>query len=291
MPLNGLPIVDQALANRPALVVKIDNVPVSRPQSGLNAADIVFEENVEGITRFAAVFHSADAEIVGPIRSGRTQDIALLGSLNSPLFAWSGGNGGVTRAVEESDLVNLSAQLRGPNAAYFRTNDRDAPHNLYSRTADLWAFTPVFAGPPPQQFQYRAPDEAFNGEPSSGAEVAMTGVDVTWTWDSSTSTYLREQGGRPHQDRELGQVNAANVVVLEVDYQPSPVDARSPEAQTIGTGTAYVWTAGVLVRGTWTRDDRLQPFRLTDASGAEILLTPGRTWVELAGVGDTTVLP
>src|SRR5262249_32805746 len=66
MPLTGLPVADPAIAARPALVVKIDNHSQARPQSGLNAADVVFEENVENLTRFAAVFHSQDADPVGP---------------------------------------------------------------------------------------------------------------------------------------------------------------------------------------------------------------------------------
>ena len=80
-PLTGLPNDDATLLTRPAVVVKLDNHPDARPQTGLNLADIVFEENVEMLTRFAAVFHSQIPEPVGPIRSGRTQDINLLGSL------------------------------------------------------------------------------------------------------------------------------------------------------------------------------------------------------------------
>ena len=89
-PLTGAPAADESILNRPALVVKIDNHPRARPQWGLNQADLVFEENVEQLTRFAAVFHSQGSDPVGPIRSGRQQDIDLLGSLNHPLFAWSG---------------------------------------------------------------------------------------------------------------------------------------------------------------------------------------------------------
>ncbi|MGA1311614.1 MAG: DUF3048 domain-containing protein [Ilumatobacteraceae bacterium] len=72
-PLTGLPV--DAAITRPALVVKIDNHPKARPQWGLNQADIVFEENVEMLTRFAAVFHTTDSDPVGPIRSGRKQDV------------------------------------------------------------------------------------------------------------------------------------------------------------------------------------------------------------------------
>lgn len=91
-PLTGLPNQDASTLDRPALVVKIDNHPSARPQLGINQADIIFEENVEKLTRYAAVFHSQGSDPVGPIRSGRFQDINLVGSLNKPLFVWSGGN-------------------------------------------------------------------------------------------------------------------------------------------------------------------------------------------------------
>ena len=129
---------DPAILTRPALVVKIDNAdPSARPQYGLNQADIVFEEIVEVQTRFAAVFHSQTADPVGPIRSGRTQDIDLLGSFNAPMFMWSGGNAAVTRAIEDSDLVNLSAQHSDVYAAagFFRSDDRPGPHDLYASTS------------------------------------------------------------------------------------------------------------------------------------------------------------
>jgi hypothetical protein len=290
MPLTGLPITEEGADARPALVAKIDNHPQARPQFGLNSADIVFEEDVENLTRFAAVYQSTIPERVGPVRSGRTQDVDLLGSLNKPMFVWSGGNPSVTRAINASDLVSLSPAVTG-NVGFFRDRrgNEQTEHTLYARPTEMYAsFWPLFAPAPQQQFQYRADGEAPAGKASAKVDLAMDNVKVVWTWDAATSSYLRDQDGKPHMDAELGQVNAANVVVLEVDYQPSPADARSPEAQTIGTGVAYVFTGGSLVRGTWERDDRLQPFELTADDGSVIELTPGRTWVELARVGKTT---
>jgi hypothetical protein len=291
MPLTGLPVDDEIVAARPAMVVKIDNHPQARPQFGLNGADIVFEENVENLTRFAAVFHTNAPAKVGPIRSGRTQDVDLLGSFTQPLFVWSGGNPNVTRAINDSDLVSLSPTTTR-NTGFFRDRrgNEDSEHTLYGDAGKFYeAFTPIFNPPPAQQFTYREPDEAFNGETSTGVELEMDGVDVTWTWDTETATYLREQDGKAHET-DFGQVNAVNVVVLEVDYRPSPADSRSPEAQTIGTGTAYVFTGGVLITGTWTRDDRTATFTLADENGSVIALTPGRTWVELPRGGNTVPL-
>ena len=289
MPLTGMPITDPVLAARPALVVKIDNHPQARPQFGLNAADIVYEENVEKLTRFAAVFQSQNAERVGPVRSGRTQDVDLLGSLNKPLFTWSGGNPNVTNAIRSSDLVELSPSSTR-NAGFFRNRrgKEATEHTLYSGTPAMYLFTPVYAPAPPVQFAYRDDGAAPLGEPNAGVDLKMDGLTVKWTWDPASVAYLRMQDGKPHNDAELGQVNAANVVILETEYLPSPADRRSPEAQTIGSGYARVFTGGSFVIGTWTRDDRLKPFTLTTPDGAVIELTPGRTWVELARVGTAT---
>jgi Protein of unknown function (DUF3048) N-terminal domain/Protein of unknown function (DUF3048) C-terminal domain len=292
MPLTGLPIADPALAARSALVVKIDNHPDARPQSGLNQADIVFEENVEHLTRFAAVFQSQAPDPVGPIRSGRTQDVELLGSLNKPIFAWSGGNPGVTEAINSSEFIvaNVQSNARKASKSY-RSRDRAAPHNLYAQGSGLFTMSPEVPSPPPQQFAYRPAGAVPEGVASGGVEVKMDGINVSWKFDSRSSKYLRFQGGNAHNDAALGQVNADNVVVLVVDYQASDVDSRSPEAQTTGTGEVFVFTADTVVHGKWVRPDRLGPYQLTADSGNPILLTPGRTWVELARTDSTTLIP
>lgn len=290
MPLSGLPVVDEIAASLPALAAKIDNHPSARPQFGLNSADIVFEENVEQLTRFAAVFQGPATDRVGPVRSGRTQDVDLLGSLDRPLFVWSGGNPNVTKAIASSDLVGLSPSTTR-NVGFFREqrSNEKSEHTLYARLTEMYAtFTPLYAPAPRAQFVYRQDGDAVSGQATSGADVAMDRVAVAWRWDTASSQYLRSQDGTPHLTADDGQVSAANVVVLEVEYLPSPADARSPEAQTVGTGTAYVLTDGVLVKGTWSRSDRTAVFDLRDESGDVIALTPGRTWVELARSGKFT---
>ncbi|MGA1077001.1 MAG: DUF3048 domain-containing protein, partial [Ilumatobacteraceae bacterium] len=154
IPLLGT-IVDSADAypDRPALAVKIPNNSKALPQTGLNEADIVYEEIVnDRITRFAAVFHSQGSEPVGPIRSGRAQDIDLLSNLNGPLYAWSGGNDGVTRLVRASTFVDLDGRY---TSGYYRRDGRGgAPHNLFSSTEALWSHAPDDFTTPVPVFPY-----------------------------------------------------------------------------------------------------------------------------------------
>lgn len=279
-PLTGLEVTDESVLSRPAMVVKIDNHPKARPQIGLNQADIIFEENVEKLTRFAAVFHSQGSDPVGPIRSGRFQDISLVGSFNQPLFVWSGGNAQVTKSIRESDLVDLSFTVANTDGGYARDSDRPAPHNLIAETSKLWTLANEGAVAPQRQFEYRSVSDA-NASTSTtvdGFRISMDGVKAQWLWSADDSAYLRVQDGTPHLDAADVQLGVANVIVLEVTYS----NTYSPAAKTVGSGKAYVFTNGVVYEGTWERSARTEPWILRDSGGAVIKLTPGRTFVEIA---------
>jgi hypothetical protein len=287
MPLTGVPLAyGQTAPDRPALAVKLDNVGCAhRTQVGLNLADIVFEEIVEGrLTRFAAVFHSSSSNPVGPVRSGRSQDVDLLGGLNRPLLAWSGGNAGVNHYIGESDLIDLSQQ-RGAGG-YYRTRACGSPHNLFNNTDTLWAQTPPEAGRPTPLFAYLNPDEAPAGGDAAFAQLMVGVRPVRWDWDPASGTYLRSEGGRAHTQADGSQVSTNNVVVLVNEYRPTPWNAKSPEAISVGSGQAFVFTGGKVEEGTWTRYDRTSPISLARADGTPIELTPGRTFIEMADIVD-----
>jgi len=282
-PLTGLPLDDPALLSRVALIVKVSNDPGARPQTGLNDADIVFEAWGAGPTRFATVWHSKDADFVGPIRSCREQDVNLLGEFNRAVFACSGGNAGNIALLRDSDML-LITEGRGPG--WELDPKRGRPHKTHANTA----FLRSNAGPdrtgPTQQYHYRAVGEAATaGEPMSGFDLQIQQVFVQWRYDLATGQYLRSQEGRPHKLTDGNQVSSENVVVVWLDYNPSHTDGRSPDGQSTGTDPVAVYTGGRLVTGTWSRADRLDPFAFTDESGAPILLTPGRTFIELPNSG------
>lgn len=282
MPLTGLPIVDENAAIRPAIVAKIDNHPASRPQTGLNEADIVYEENVEKWTRFAVVLHSQGSDPVGPVRSGRTQDIDLVTSLNRPLFVWSGGNPTVTSLINKAELINMSASAASKGGGFFRSTDKKAPHNLFSKTTNIWALDAGRGGTPPQQFEYRTAGSVASGTAVTGLKLTMDGnMKASWQWDAGIGKFVRNHDAKPHVDSNGVQVNVDNVVVIVCEYKFSQADKNSPEAQTVGTGVAWLFTQGVWTEGTWNRADNRSSWSLIDASGKPMLLTPGRTWVEL----------
>ena len=282
MPLTGLPVEDPAIAARPAVVVKVANDVKARPQSGLDSADIVFEAWGAGPTRFATVFQSKDAPNVGPIRSARTQDVDLVGSFSSPVFACSGGNARAVAAIRSSDL-QVVTEGQGPGWRLDRHRRR--PHATFNDTASLRLNADPARPGPTQQLQYRPAGVTASGEPSAGFDLHIQSVRAQWRFDAASNSYQRSQDGQPHVMADGARVQFNNVVVLWINYERSPADARSPDGSTIGTGDAVVFTNGKASSATWSRDDRLKPITLIDTTGAPVLLTPGNTWFELANTG------
>ncbi len=276
LPLTGLP---GEVPSRPAAVVKIDNGGPARPQTGLNAADIVVEEEVEGgVTRFAAVFHSTTTA-VGPIRSARTTDIGIINGFGSPLLMYSGANAVTDTLIRNQPTVqNRSAAT---SSGYWRSSSRRAPSNLYSDTASHWAS--ASGGPPPAQFSYRATGDEIGGVEDHSLTVAYRASHAGWTWDGAQ--WLRTQGGAAHNTASGQRITAANVVVIEArEVSTGMVDssgATVPEFVFVGEGKATVFTAGRRLEGIWTRSTLASVATLTTAEGTVIKLTPGRTWIEL----------
>lgn len=275
-----LPLTGEAARNeynRPALVLKIDNHPRARPQVGINQADIVWEELVEGsITRLAATFHEQVPLVVGPVRSARTGDIALISQLNVPLFGASGANSGVLTALADAPLINVNALVA---AGYFRASGRSAPHNLFARPYSLYTYGEN-AGIPPQLMRYREVGAAAAGEQAAGVDIDWGNTQITYRWNGTG--WQRNQNGTVHVDADGLAVAPPNVIVQITPYGISGADAESPEAITVGSGVAYIYTGGNMIEGTWSRANATDRIEYRDADGAEVLLAPGRTWIAVA---------
>ena len=292
-PLTGMTGDFEGRLDRPALFVKIDNVEEARPHAGLDRADIVIEEQVEGdLTRLAAVFHSADASELGPVRSVRTTDIELVSLFGRVLFASSGGNTSVLPQVQAADVVDIGHNVSGEG--FVRQDGRAAPHNLFTSTPELYDKAPESPPPPRPLFTYLADGETLPAAavPAEGAALRFGADEVArFTWDAESGTWPRTQRGTPHELTTGDQLAPTNVVVLEITYDVSGELGRSvPHGVVTGEGPAAVLTQGHVVEGTWSRPTLTDPLRLVGADGEEIALTPGQTFVELPPAGGWQLL-
>lgn len=282
--INGLP-ADDAQINRRVVAIKIDNHVKARPQIGLNEADAVYEALVEGgITRFIALYQRNDLDKVGPNRSGRVTDSALMKPLGGA-FQISGAQGWV-KDVFRADGINV---IYDNGVTTFRDNSRPRPHNLFTSTDEIraWADKKGWEDENPGNLFL------FGDEVESEAKatnIAMSFSDAPparWEWDGEV--YLRSNGNDPHEtytsDGELVRVTADVLVALKVrEYiarNPAGSGTVLPTADTVGSGEGFVFYNGGVTGVTWERGSKSDRFSLIAQDGTELVLPPGRLWMSL----------
>jgi hypothetical protein len=292
-PLTGTPAPGNVVPPRPALAVKIGNYTGDRPSDGLNQADIVFEEPVEGsYTRLVAVFQCQGAALVGDLRSAREPDIAILSQLSNPLFVHAGGIDPILNLLSEAPIHDENILDGGTGSITINPSGRYPPYADFTSTAKVWALIPSDTTPPAPLFTYSAAPPA-GSIPGSGVSVHVpfsTEADVTWTWNPATSSYLRSYSGVPDKLVDGTTTSATNVVVMTVATFTGPwvensEGAHEVEVTATGSGPVVVLRDGVAITGTWSRASLTQPATLTATNGAPITLQPGNTWEELAPQG------
>ncbi len=291
-PLTGAPAPGGTVPARPALGVKIGNYSGDRPSAGLNQADIVFEEPVEGaITRLVAVFQCKGASLVGDLRSARQPDAGILSQLSNPLFAHAGGINPVLSLLASSPLIDKNL-IYGSGSTIIHPAGRVSPYSTFADTATLWALQPADTSPPAPIFQYSAslPGGAV---PGSGVSVHIpfsSSSDVTWQWNGSTGSYLRSYSGTPDRLVDGTPTATDNVVVMTVQtaygyWVENEQGGHEVDVTATGSGPLLVMRDGAAIAGTWSRASLTQPAALTGPGGAPITLQPGNTWVELVPGG------
>jgi hypothetical protein len=296
-PLTGQPAPGGQVPQRPALAFKVDNYPTARPQSGIENADVVFEEPVEGgITRFVAIFQCQGANLVGPIRSARAVDVPILDQLSKPLFVHAGGINPVIALVEGANLINDDVFTHGSIVQH--VPGRYAPYDTYASTAAAWALDPSDTTPPYPLYTYSSTTPA--GTPVGSVSIPFSGTnDNNWTWSPYNSQWLLSIDGTPENVLDGGtRIGVANIVVQKVVVTYGPWLENSEgglevQSQLVGSGPLEVFRNGEEITGTWQRAALGDTTSLVAANGSTIALNPGKTWVELVptSIPVTTTAP
>jgi hypothetical protein len=282
-PLTGLPYPKRLLKDRSALTIKIDNTPEAMPQYGVNEADVVYEEIVEGgITRLAAIFNSKVPTVVGPVRSVRRTDREIVFPIGG-VFAFSGGAEYAVRSIETAPVKLYDESNAG--AAMFRNASRAAPHNLFAN-AELLMDKDGKPRPPTPLFTYLSSGTHFGGPKVKSFVVNFaSGYEATYTWDTKTKSWDRTLFGAPEVTASGARVSPTNVIVMTVNYVGG-VGVIDSYAQLIGSGHVEVFSGGRVAHGTWVRPNLRHAAIYRNLQGKIINLTPGQTWVELLSVGE-----
>ncbi|MFJ5780084.1 DUF3048 domain-containing protein [Streptomyces sp. NPDC093094] len=266
----------------PVLAVKIDNSRRARPHTGLNSADIVYVEQVEGgLSRLMAVYATRLPRAVGPVRSARESDLELLGQFDRPTLAYSGAQRKLLPLIENAPV---RAEPPGrTSGAYHRGTDRPAPHNLYLRPGALLPEAPGAAALT-TGFRYGA--APAGGAPDTSETVDFPAARFTFTWSASRGRWLVAMDGSAATTTDAGRTAPATVVVQYVKLRRSgfhdSLGNNTPFTETVGSGRAKVLRDGRAYEVNWSRPKAADGTRFTTGDGRPVAFAPGQVWVVFA---------
>jgi hypothetical protein len=285
-PLNGAEPEGDIDVGRPAVAVKIENAPLAYPLSGLEDAEVVYEELVEGgVTRFMAIYHCTDSRKAGSVRSARIVDPALLLPYTK-ILAYSGSNKPVRDALEEADIVQLDETRAGNGLRRVPREGISSEHTLYANTQALRRKGSRDFGDAPADDIFDFGDRRGKGKRARSISIEFSG-STQITYEFRRGRYLRAQGGEPFMTERGGQLAVDNVVIEVHDVRLSKQIADvtgNPSveiADETGSGPAVLFRDGRAFEGTWERDAVGDAVRFLTRSGKAMVFKPGTTWIHL----------
>jgi len=290
--------VTEAYANQRPVGVMIENTEVCQPSYGSSQAEVIYEFQAEGgITRLLALFEDISGlDRLGNIRSCRPY-FAYTAIAHDAIYIHCGGS---IEAYQEilniGKIDNIDEIYRGKY--FFRASDRNAPHNLYTSTNQIVqavqelgyrdSHTEDFDG----YFQFNKDDNndiQLDGQDAMVVRPIQRNPNPWFEYSEADGVYYRYEFGKAQTDTYTGkQLSAKNVII-----QYAPVDAYYDEQDhdrvdidILCGGKGWYCTNGKAIPITWTCAGNGQVTHYYDASGNEITLNQGKTWIDVVDTDD-----
>ena len=271
----------------PILAVKIDDTAPAHPQAGLEDADIVYIELVEGgLTRLAAIFSSKIPPVIGPVRSARISDLDILQQFGRVAFAYSGAQSKLLPVIAAANLENLGAQRQSPQI-YSTDPLRNAPTAMMLQAQKLMAN--VAAAKLPVAIS-KPIGWSFGEKPETG--TAISSVKVSWpansynaTWSAKEKRWLLSQKERPNLSSSGVHLGPTTFVIQLVSITDSIYRDKgggvTPFSETVGAGKGFILRDGLAIAANWSRPSGDQGTTWKTSAGDAIKFAAGQVWIAL----------
>lgn len=279
-PLTGVEVVDQATTTRQMTAIMIENSPAARPQSGIKEAGVVFEAIAEGgITRLATLHQEDRPALIGPVRSLRPYYLDWIAPFDASI-AHVGGSYNALQTVRDGTFKDIDQFFNG--SYYWRSTDRYAPHNVYTNS-DLLDELNQSKGYTSSTFTSwpRKAETPLATPIASNIDIEVSSADynVNYQYDEASNSYIRNVGGEPSLDRELGQVQPKVVVAMKMETQLGWEDGYREQMTTISSNEAYFFQDGNIIHGFWQKNDQKSQILFYDSNAHIVSFNPGQTWI------------
>lgn len=271
----------------PVLVVKIDDSNAAHPQIGLEDAEIVYIQQVEGgLTRLAAIYSTVIPLRIGPVRSARISDLEIMSQFGRVAFAYSGAQSKLLPVISAADLADLGAQRQSPQI-YTTDPNRRSPYAMVLR-ADLLMQKIVDSGLQvdiAKNIGYQFGLLQEGGVPIQEVVINWPAATYSATWSEDESRWHLSHNGRLNRADSGVILGPTTLIVQMVSVTDSDYGDKfggvTPLIRTVGTGTAYVLRNGQRFVATWSRSSQEMGTTFTLADGTIMNFDPGQIWVAL----------
>lgn len=263
------------------LAIMIENHNQARPQSGLFAADIVYEMPVEGgITRFMGLYTKLPG-LIGPVRSCREYFVDRALEVDA-LYVHCGGSPMGYAYLAKSKIRSIDEIKNSP--PFFRDKIRKAPHNLYGTGEAIYKYMSkrtdmrVKAQPVPLSYGIRG---ELGKEAGDYLRINYHG-NYTLVIKYENGVYHRYMNNILHLDRETKKPLDASAVVLQIASMKTVDAIGRQEISFIGSGSAYILEKGKRTKVTWHKTAPRNKTVYIDENGVEYLFPEnGQVWVQV----------
>jgi len=280
---NGLPG-----SNNQILAVKIDDSTPAHPQIGVEDADLVYVEQVEGgITRLAAIYTSKLPPLIGPIRSARISDLEILSQFGRVGFAYSGAQSKMRPVIAAANLENLSAE-RNPPSIYGKDPERPGPVNMVLKPDLLLEranANPKINIEKANSYLFDFGDAPENGVLTSTAKAKWPSAKYELRWSDIDKKWLIYFDDQPNLAASGEHLFADTAIIQEVSITPSIYGDKfgeiTPFSKTTGTGNAVMLRDGFSYNLNWERNTEADKTIWRTSDGEIASFKPGRIWIFL----------
>ena len=269
------------------LAVKIDDTNAAHPQIGLEEAEVVYIEQVEGgLTRLAAIFSTVIPQRVGPVRSARISDIDILSQYGRVAFAYSGAQKKLLPVIAAANLQDLGAQRQSPTI-YSTDPNRNQPFAMVLR-ADLLMQKikeKELSVDSAKSVGFVFGELQEGGTPIQKVEVKWPAAMYSAEWSKEESRWLLSHNEKLNRAESGVVLGPTTFVIQMVKISPSEYGDKfggvTPLSETVGTGKAYVLRNGERFVTVWNRPTAESGTTFSFSDGTIMNFDRGQVWVAL----------
>jgi hypothetical protein len=267
----------------PIVVVKIDDTNEAHPQVGIDKADLIYIEQVEGgLVRLAAIFSTEIPAKIGPVRSARISDIDLMSQFGKVAFFYSGAQSKLYPVISSANLHDIGAAHESPSL-YSRDASRYAPYDMVLIGAEVKKRIANLDVATTSNIKWSFGELSNKGVATKSVKVRWPAANYSARWNGKS--WDLSHNGNPDVTSDGVQISPTtfiiqNVVITDSIYKDK-LGGVTPLSVTVGEGTGWVLRDGFAIKAVWNRPDAQSGTTWADLDGNEIKFAAGQVWIAL----------